>query len=592
MVNTMPNATSYSPEVKKGLIGLLMFTLYSDERTIYREYVQNALDSINNAVRLGVLSRPKDGHVNININTGKKVVTIKDNGTGIKLDSAVKTLLDISASTKDGVTQAGQFGIGRLVGGGYCHELIFRTSAQGEDKGTQIKFDVDRIWHMVKVDETEYLATEVIKECTKIETFQVDIEEHFFEVILKGIKEDSAPALLNVDDVVKYLTNIAPVDYKPEFKNQLIYKSTQTNKEFEVIHENIEKVQLFVNDKRVLKQYGLTVVGTRDQIDRLEYFKIEDEEFGLLGWGWFALTKFTIQIPSDDDLACIRLRKHNIQIGASDQLSTLWKEKRGNNYFYGEFFVIHPNIVPNAARDGLAPYRETNILLDKLRTYFDSLKTLYTRANEAKKSIDKIKEGLARMSKFGPNDYNARDLIENKGIAKFTNLVNKASFAPIKRMLDLYKPDFDEAKTSVEEARRNNQTSTTTPPKKEDTQPTVIAEPTGNTQPGEITQPTAIAEPTGNTQPGGNIESTVNTPPTGGINQPRGGVTPLSPVIPIQPKGKDIIAPLSEVLKPNEVFLIRRVFKVLNTYCPNNEHDQKLIMQLEQLIVKELGNAN
>lgn len=43
----MENNLEYSSSVKKGLIKLLMFTLYADERTIYREYVQNALDSIN-----------------------------------------------------------------------------------------------------------------------------------------------------------------------------------------------------------------------------------------------------------------------------------------------------------------------------------------------------------------------------------------------------------------------------------------------------------------------------------------------------------------------------------------------------------------
>ena len=46
----MDNSLSYNSEIKKGLINLLMFTLYSDEKTIYREYVQNALDSINKAI--------------------------------------------------------------------------------------------------------------------------------------------------------------------------------------------------------------------------------------------------------------------------------------------------------------------------------------------------------------------------------------------------------------------------------------------------------------------------------------------------------------------------------------------------------------
>ena len=57
-----------------------MFQLYSDERTIYREYVQNALDSINKAIDTRVLNQAKDGVVNIDIDVKHKVIRIKDNG--------------------------------------------------------------------------------------------------------------------------------------------------------------------------------------------------------------------------------------------------------------------------------------------------------------------------------------------------------------------------------------------------------------------------------------------------------------------------------------------------------------------------------
>ena len=55
-------------------------------------------------------------------------------------------------------------------------------------------------------------------------------------------------------------------------------------------------------------------------------------------------------------------------------------------------------------------------------------------------------------------------------------------------------------------------------------------------------------------------------------------------------KSADIIKPLERVLDPSEIWIIRRVFNVLNTYCPKNEHDLKLIASLEELIVKEFEN--
>lgn len=591
----MESNLTYTSEVKKGLIGLLMFTLYSDEKTIYREYVQNALDSINNAVDRRILAQPKDGVVNIDIDARKKVIVIKDNGTGINAENAVRTLLDISASTKDGVTQAGQFGIGRLVGGGYCHELIFRTTARGESVGTQIKFDVDKIWKMVKEDSKEYLATYVIDECTTKERFDAKEEEHYFEVILNGVKDDSAPALLNKEEIIEYLNSVAPVGYKPHFSNVLIYKSTVDNPEFKELHEGLEKIQLFVGNTPIQKQYELSIKGTKDEINNLEYFKIEDERFGMLAWGWFALTKYSIQIPKDDTLACIRLRKHNIQIGDYNQLSgsAYWREERSNSYFYGELFVSHPNIVPNAARDGLAPTPETNALNNKLREYFESLKNLYTKANEAKKSIDKIKEGIERWKKTRDlNDYNAKDLVENKGVSKFEKLVKSATFGPTKRMLMLYHPAYENAKKEAEETKKaiapkpaKTQINVTSSVETPEDSPTYVAEHpiTPTSIPTE--EKPQVVTPTTTESLHTDITDMQPSPPSVDIPLPTPTSTPLL-------GQQDIIAPLQSLLEPSEVWTIRRVFRVLNTYCPQNEHDQKLIAEMERLIVKEFSNGN
>ena len=177
----MENNLNYSSEVRKRILSMLMFQLYSDEKTIYREYVQNALDSINKAIDAHVLAQAKDGIVTIDIDERHKIIKIRDNGAGIESANAVRTLLDISPSNKDGVNQAGMYGIGRLVGGGYCHELIFRTSAKGEAIGTPTTFAVDKIWQMVEQAEADYLATCAINKCTKIESIPAEESDHYFE---------------------------------------------------------------------------------------------------------------------------------------------------------------------------------------------------------------------------------------------------------------------------------------------------------------------------------------------------------------------------------------------------------------------------
>lgn len=581
---------------------MLMFQLYSDEKTIYREYVQNALDSINMAIERHVLDKPKDGVVNIDIDAKRKIIKIKDNGTGIDSEHAVQTLLDISPSNKDGVTQAGMYGIGRLVGGGYCHELIFRTTSRGEAIGTQITFDVDKIWKMVEKDKEDYLATYVIDVCTKKETIPAEESDHFFEVELNGVKDDAAPSLLDSTAIIDYLREVAPVEYKPEFKNTLIYKSTTENPEFKTLHEGLEKVQVFVGATRIQKQYGLSIKGTKDIINNLEYFKIEDKKYGMLGWGWYALTKYTIQIPKDDKLAGIRLRSHNIQIGDANLLSgtTYWKEDRSNSYFYGEFFLTHPNVRPNGARDGLVPTPESRALVSGLRTYFESLKTLYTKANEAKKSIDKIYEGIKRIDDCGGAvDYNAKDLINNKGIGKFEKLMKTPfGFEAIKRMFLLYKPEYDEAKAKGEEKMRLPQPPLPEQPiareegltKASDKTDTKSVSPSDETKTPPSSSP---AEKTSNTPTAiddSATPSTVQEPETYKHDPPLTGKSKIVPTSTPLLGQKDIIAPLSGFLDQSEIWMLRRVFKVLNTYCPDNEHDQELIAEMERLIVEEFKN--
>ena len=606
----MENNLNYSSEVRKKILSMLMFQLYSDERTIYREYVQNALDSINKAIDTRVLDQAKDGVVNIDIDVKHKVIKIKDNGAGIESANAVRTLLDISPSNKDGVSQAGMYGIGRLVGGGYCHELIFRTSARGEAIGTQITFDVDKIWQMVEKDEEDYLATYVINECTIRESIPAEESDHYFEVELNGVKDDAAPSLLDAETIINYLREVAPVEYKSEFKNTLMYKSIADNPEFKELHEGLEKVQVLVGETRIQKQYGLSIRGTKDNINNLEYFKIEDRKYGLLGWGWYALTKYTIQIPKDDKLAGIRLRAHNIQIGDANLLSgtNYWKEDRSNSYFYGEFFVTHPHIRPNGARDGLVPTPESRSLENGLRTYFENLKTLYTKANEAKKSIDKIYDGIKRIDDHGGAiDYNAKDLINNRGIGKFEKLMKTSfGFEAIKRMLLLYQPQFLEAKAKGEKKLRP---TTPTPQehvsiKKENPTTASVDIPMNNAE--ATTTPVVSSTPTetdiefpsaidNTTEPSQTIANplepvSVQEPATYQHEALISGqciVTPTSTPLLGQ---QDIIAPLNNVLDPSEIWLLRRVFKVLNSFCPDNEHDQKLIAEMERLIVKEFND--
>lgn len=372
----------YQPVVGKSLIEILMFSMYSNSLIIYREYVQNAFDAIVEATRKGILNSIKDGHVSITIDQHDHVIRIKDNGIGIRVSEAQKTLLNIADSHKDGIALAGQYGIGRLVGAKYCKRLVFKTSAKGEDRYTEVIFDNELAHKIIHNKEDESTATQVIERITRTIVGEADVDDHYFEVRMEDVAITHS-GLLNVDKVSEYLREVAPIDFQMEFKNQLYNQCIPIA--FKELNDDLNHIKITINNEiDIRKRYGLTIEGTGDKISSLEFFKIEDAQMGLLGWGWYAITPFSKNIPASDVNRGIRLRKRNIQVGAKDLLNQYFQEARGNNYFYGEIHAIHPNLRPNSSRDGLTHTAEAIKLYDYIRDYFADLKKLYHLANEMK----------------------------------------------------------------------------------------------------------------------------------------------------------------------------------------------------------------
>src|SRR5262245_37734915 len=118
--------------VGKDVIEILTTGMYVSPLSIYREYVQNGADSIDEARRKGLLGSDEFGDVKIDIDHVSRSVTIRDNGTGLPYQKATSTLLAIGSSPKRGTDARGFRGVGRLCGLAYCRELEFRTKAKGD----------------------------------------------------------------------------------------------------------------------------------------------------------------------------------------------------------------------------------------------------------------------------------------------------------------------------------------------------------------------------------------------------------------------------------------------------------------------------
>ena len=88
-------------EIKVGKYTLESLTtgMYDNPETIYREYIQNSVDSIEEAVKNNLI-KIEESKINIILDSEEDKITIHDNGMGIKSDQSFSILTDIGNSNK------------------------------------------------------------------------------------------------------------------------------------------------------------------------------------------------------------------------------------------------------------------------------------------------------------------------------------------------------------------------------------------------------------------------------------------------------------------------------------------------------------
>lgn len=366
--------------------------MYEDLRIIYREYIQNAADSIDKAVAQGVISS-NQALIEIDINEKERTITITDNGLGINSAKFQKVMSSIADSEKDRSEDKGFRGIGRLGGISSCEKLRFSCSAVGETTISICTWNAKEVKEIL-VDKTRTpSAAELVDSVIEYSSDICKSREHFFKVELIGVEQASVD-LLDKNKVREYLSAVAPVPYDVGF----LFKS----KIADFAKSNgfvIDEYQVFVNGERLFKPYTRNLYEpknnskqTYDSLKDVRFEIFSDDNGQILAWMWYGVSKFEKQIPSINPMRGIRLRKGNIQIGNENTFSAhgFYDEPRACLYFVGEVFAVSPDLIPNARRDYFnlnSTCREFERQLHPL--FYDRFKKIYRSASEYKKSLQK-----------------------------------------------------------------------------------------------------------------------------------------------------------------------------------------------------------
>jgi len=341
-------------KIGKFLLDTLTSGMYDNPLCVYREYIQNAADAIDEAVRQDG-RKPDKCEIRITISPGEKLITIEDTGCGVTLSSAEKTLLSVGDSEKYGSRERGFRGIGRLGGVAYCDSLVFVTRAKGEAKESVNTWDCKKTKALLSPTNRKSRGMELrelIEQCVALECRKSSRKssESFFRVEMHGV-QCAKNVLLDIVKVRQYLSQVAPVP----FDNMQFFEGEKLDKWLTKEIPSYSTYRVFLNDDLIRKPYKQTLPlrGSKiDEITDIERFDVSDSRGKVIARGWRALRKDNLgQLSGSDGIDSFRVRIGNILLGDKSLLNACFKEARFNGYNIGEIHVVDPELIPNARRD-------------------------------------------------------------------------------------------------------------------------------------------------------------------------------------------------------------------------------------------------
>jgi len=393
--------------IGKDILELVSSAMYVDAMTIYREYVQNAADSIDAARVKGVLALNEPGRVEISIDPTSRTVTIRDNGGGIAFPQFARKLTALGASTKRGTLARGFRGVGRLGGLGYAQEVVFRSRVDGEKKVSQMRWDCRHLRAAFReIDEASDVA-DLIRKIVTVERYEDSgAPARFFEVELKGVVRLRNDRLLSATAISDYLAQVAPVPFAPDFKfGEQVTAALRDRVNLGLLEIRVDGAvePLYRPHRdRIICENKLTIA-----FQCVEIVEVPSIDGATAAIGWIAHHDYEGALPNGALVKGIRLRSGNIQIGDSTLLEELFPETRFNSWAVGEIHVLDRKIIPNGRRDHFEQNAHYHNLLNHLaptardiarRCRTSSVQRKWARefdllARSAKETIDIIKQG-------------------------------------------------------------------------------------------------------------------------------------------------------------------------------------------------------
>ena len=340
------------------LLSLVTSGIHTAPLSIYREYIQNASDSIVAA------DAEHAGEVGINIDPINRRVTIQDNGQGLSHEQALCDLTQIANSAKRVGIDRGFRGIGRLSGLAFADSVTFRTRQQNDMPVTSVRWDGAGLRKKVASGFC-FSVEQLIAECVSVEVVSGDKwPAYFFQVEIDGVARFAAGSILNARVVREYIGETCPVPFVSDFQY-----AGDIARLFNKRRPPLE-LNIYLNGEStpITRPHGkhdsLPQGFEFTEFESITIPAIETDRVAAIGW--IAHSSYPGALPKKANVRGIRARIGNLQIGDETLFDHLFMEDRFNRWCLAEIHVLDERIIPNGKRDYFEPGPHTRNLENQL----------------------------------------------------------------------------------------------------------------------------------------------------------------------------------------------------------------------------------
>jgi hypothetical protein len=350
--------------VGSDLIDIISVAMYAEPLVIFRELIQNAADSIEEAIERRFIS-PDDGRVLVSFDRVTRDVSMLDNGCGLSNERFVSEMVSFGASIKRSASFRGFRGIGRLAGLGHCKELVFRSKARGDRFIREARWSSELARELIARNEIVPLE-ELAEAVVSFRDLPDADAPAFFEVRLEGARRLADDRLFSEGRIASYLAEVAPVPFDASFSHGSRIRSELLRR------APLLELQVIVGRITVRKPYRDDIevrAGRVARISEVEFVELPAIDEKTAAFGWVGHHDYLGALKPGSPGRGLRVRSGNLQIGDHSLLAGAFPEERFNAWAIGEFHVFDGRLRPNARRDAFEPSPHTDNLYNQLAPY-------------------------------------------------------------------------------------------------------------------------------------------------------------------------------------------------------------------------------